>query len=73
MKKAFVYGLLVALAITGCQAELEEVSNNEKKIEQTDDDIKEKNENKCQEKKVEAVNIEKNNKDKSKNDIIIED
>ena len=29
MKKAFVYGLLVALAITGCQAELEEVSNNE--------------------------------------------
>ena len=30
MKKTFVYSLLAILALTGCQAELEEVSNNDR-------------------------------------------
>ena len=33
MKKAFLYGLLAAMAITGCQAELE-VLNPEKTLSQ---------------------------------------
>ena len=32
MKKAFVYGLLAALAITGCQAELEVITQEPSKV-----------------------------------------